>query len=174
MRRRVLLLAFGLLVANSAFAQVSASSIPLAEVFGGVSYFRAGVTQGSNLAGWQAALDYNLSKHAGVVLDFGGQYKSVDGTTLSLYQYMFGPRFKHRSGRVTVFAHGLVGGDAAHVPGSTQGAFAAALGGGLDVNVSALVAIRVFQVDWIHDHTRDVWTRNLRGTVGVVFRFPKR
>ena len=174
MRRRVLLLALGLLVANSAFAQVSASSIPLAEVFGGVSYFRAGVTQGSNLAGWQAAIDYNLSKHVGVVLDFGGQYKSVDGTTLSLYQYMFGPRFKHRAGRVTVFAHGLVGGDAAHIPGSTQGAFAAGVGGGLDVNVGSLVAIRVFQVDWIHDHTRDVWTRNLRGAVGVVFRFPKR
>jgi hypothetical protein len=173
MKRRVLLFAFGLLVANPAFAQMRTSSIPLAEVFGGVSYFRAGVTQGSNLAGWQAALDYNLSKHVGVVLDFGGQYKSVDGTTLSLYQYMFGPRFKHRRGRVTVFMHGLVGGDAAHVPGSTQGAFAAGLGGGLDVNVSSLVAIRVFQMDWIHDRSGGVWTRNLRGAVGVVFRFPK-
>jgi hypothetical protein len=173
MRRHVLLFAFGLLVANSAFAQMGTSGIPLAEVFGGVSYFRAGVTEGSNLAGWQAAVDYNLSKHVGVVLDFGGQYKSVAGTTLSLYQYMFGPRFKHRSGHVTIFMHGLVGGDAAHVPGSTQGAFAAGLGGGLDVNVGSLVAIRVFQMDWIHDHTGGVWTRNLRGAVGVVFRFPK-
>ena len=173
MRRHVLLFAFGFLVANSAFAQVGTSGIPLTEVFGGVSYFRAGVTQGSNLAGWQAAVDYNLSKHVGVVLDFGGQYKSVDGTTLSLYQYMFGPRFKHRSGRATIFMHGLVGGDATHVPGYTQGAFAAGFGGGLDVNVSALVAIRVCQIDWIHDHTRDAWTHNVRGAVGVVFKFPK-
>ena len=172
MKRHLVLLTLGLLVACPAFAQQRTSGIPLAEVFGGVSYFRAGVTQGSNLAGWQAAIDYNLSKHVGVVLDFGGQYKSVDGTTLSLYQYMFGPRFKHRAGRVTVFAHGLVGGDAAHIPGSTQGAFAAGLGGGLDVNAGRLVAIRVFQVDWIHDHTRDVWTHNLRGAVGVVFKLP--
>jgi hypothetical protein len=173
MRRHVLLFAFGLLVANPAFAQMRTSSIPLAEVFGGVSYFRAGVTEGTNWAGWQAAVDYNLSKHAGVVLDFGGQYKSVAGTTLSLYQYMFGPRFKFRTGRATAFIHGLAGGDAAHVPGHTQGAFAAGLGGGLDVNVGSLVAIRVFQIDWIHDRTGGVWTRNLRGAVGVVFRFPK-
>jgi hypothetical protein len=173
MRRPVLLFAFGLLAANPAFAQRGTSGTPLAEVFGGVSYFRAGVTEGTNLAGWQAAIDYNLSKHAGVVLDLGGQYKSVDGSTLSLYQYMFGPRFKFRIGRATAFIHGLAGGDASHVPGYTQGAFAAAFGGGLDVNVSRLVAIRVCQIDWIHDHTRDVWTRNLRGAVGVVFKFPK-
>jgi hypothetical protein len=173
MKRCVLLLAFGLLVANPALAQMRTSGIPLAEVFGGVSYFRAGVTEGTNLAGWQAALDYNLSKHVGLVLDFGGQYKSADGSTLSRYQYMFGPRFKYRAGRATAFIHGLAGGDAAHLPGYTQGAFAAGLGGGLDVNVCSLVAIRVFQVDWIHDHTGGVWTRNLRGAVGVVFGFPK-
>jgi hypothetical protein len=173
MKRCALLSAFGLLFTSSVYAQVRTSSIPVAELFGGVSYFRAGVTEGSNLAGWQAALDYNLSKHAGVVLDFGGQYKKVDGTTLSLYQYMFGPRFKARRGRVTAFVHGLAGGDAAHIPGSTQGAFAAGVGGGLDVNVGSLVAIRLFQVDSIHDHSEGVWTHNLRGAVGVVFRLWK-
>jgi hypothetical protein len=174
MKRHLLFLIIGLLAACPAFAQYPPAGIPTAEVFGGISYFRAGISEGGNLAGWQAALDYNVYKNASVVLDFGGQYKSVGGTTLSLYQYMIGPRLKYRTGRATGFIHGLVGGDATHFPGSTLGAFAAGVGGGLDVNVSSLVAIRVFQVDWIHDHTRDIWRQNLRGAVGVVFKISGR
>ncbi len=172
MKRRLLLLTIGLLVAAPGFSQMGPSGTPLTEVFAGVSYFRSDITRGNNLAGWQAAIDYNVFKHVGLVLDFGGQYKSVNGMTLSLYEYMGGPRFKYRHGRVTAFLHGLVGGEVTHVPKSTLGAFAADVGGGLDVNVGPRVALRVFQIDWIHDHTRDVWRQNLRGAVGVVFKLP--
>ena len=174
MKRHLLLLTIGFLFARPAPAQM-ASSTPgttSTEVFAGGSYFRAGISPGTNLAGWQTAIDYNVFKHVGIELDFGGQYKSVNGTTLSLYEYMAGPRFMYRAGRTTAFIHGLLGGDASHVPGNTQGAFAAGVGGGLDVRVGKSVSIRIIQIDWIEDHTRNVWGQNLRGAVGVVFKLP--
>ncbi len=173
MKRHLLLLTIVFLVARPAVAQIPPSGIPVTEIFAGGSYFRAGVRSGSNLAGWQAAIDYNIFKHTSLVLDFGGQYENFAGTTRSLYQYMGGPRFKYRAGRATAFVHGLVGGDASHIPGSTVGAFAAGAGGGLDINVGRHVAVRVFQVDWISDHSHDVWRQNIRGAFGVVFKLPQ-
>jgi len=174
MKRHLLLLTIGFLFARPAPAQMVSSghSTITTEVFAGGSYFRAGFSPGTNLAGWQTDIDYNLAKHVGIVLDFGGQYKSVEGATLGLYEYMAGPRFMYRRGRSTAFVHGLLGGDVTHVPGSTIGAFAAGVGGGLDVKVGKFVSIRIIQVDWIDDHTREVWRQNLRGAVGVVFKLP--
>jgi hypothetical protein len=173
MKQRLFVLALGLLIAAPASAQVLPGSIPQTEVFVGASYYRAGISNGINLAGWQAGFDYNVHKHVSVVLDLGGAYKSASGSTLSLYQYMIGPRFKYRTGRFTAFAEGLVGGDAAHVPAHTHGAFATGFGGGLDLHAGRLVSIRLLQIDSIHDHTAGVWGHSIRVGVGVVFKFPK-
>lgn len=147
--------------------------LPQTEVFVGASYYRAGVSNGLNLAGWQTGFDYNVHKHVSVVLDLGGDYKSTSGGTLALYQYMLGPRFKFRTGRMTAFAEGLVGGDAAHVPNHTHGAFAVGFGGGLDLYANRLISLRVIQVDSIHDHTAGVWGHSVRVGAGIVFKFPK-
>ena len=173
MKRCLVVLVLGLLMAAPAAAQGFPAAVPQTEVFVGASYYRAGVTNGLNLAGWQAAFDYNLHKHASVVLDLGGAYKRSNGATLALYQYMIGPRLKARRGRVTAFAEGLFGGDAAHVPNHTRGAFAVGFGGGLDVSAGRLVSIRILQVDSIHDHTEGIWGHSLRVGAGVVFKFPK-
>ncbi len=173
MKRRLLLLTIGLLVAAPGFSQMRPSGTPLTEVFVGASYFRSDISRGNNLAGWQAAVDYNIFKHVGFVLDFGGQYKSVNGTTLSLYEYMGGPRFKYRTGRATAFLEGLVGGNVTRLPfGSSIGRFAAGVGGGLDLNLGRHVAFRVFQIDWIPDERRGEFRHNLRAAVGVVFKLP--
>jgi hypothetical protein len=173
MKQRLWALAVGLLLAAPASAQMIPGSVPQTEVFVGASYYRAGVSNGLNLVGWQAAFDYNVHKHVSVVLDLGGAYKTINGTTLGLYQYMIGPRFKKRAGRLTAFAEGLVGGDAAHVPNHTHGAFAVGFGGGLDVYANRIVSIRILQVDSIHDHTAGVWGHSIRVGAGVVFKFPK-
>jgi hypothetical protein len=173
MRQRLFLLALGFLLAAPASAQIGLRAIPQTEVFVGASYYRAGVSNGINLVGWQGAFDYNVHKHVSVVLDLGGAYKSSSGTTLSLYQYMIGPRFKHRSGRLTEFVEALVGGDAAHIPNHTHGALATAFGGGLDLSMGRVVSLRLLQVDSIHDHTAGVWGHSLRVGAGVVFKFPK-
>jgi hypothetical protein len=166
------ILAACLLWATPMFAQLR-PTIPIAELFVGGSFYRAGISTGTNLVGWNTDLDYNLSKHVGVVLDFGGQYKRTTGITIANYQYMIGPQFKKRAGRLTLFAHGLVGGDAIHVPNATQGGFSAGFGGGVDFSAGRLVSIRVLQVDSIHDHFSGVWGNNLRASVGVVFKFPR-
>ena len=173
MKQRLLILAMGFLIGAPASAQMRPNVIPQTEVFVGASYYRAGVSNGINMVGWQTGFDYNVHKHVSVVLDLGGAYKSSSGTTLALYQYMVGPRFKARSGRLTAFVEGLVGGDAAHVPHPTHGAFATGFGGGLDVSAGRLVSIRILQVDSIHDHTAGTWGHSLRVGAGVVFKFPK-
>jgi hypothetical protein len=173
MKRCLVVVALGLLIAAPASAQMLPTAVPKTEVFVGASYYRAGVSNGINLEGWQAGFDYNVHKHVSVVLDLGGAYKTTSGGTLALYQYMVGPRFKARRGRVTAFAEGLVGGDAAHVPNHSHGAFAVGFGGGLDVSAGRIVSIRILQVDSIHDHTEGLWGHNLRAGAGVVFKFPK-
>jgi hypothetical protein len=161
-----------LLWASPMFAQLT-PKIPLMEVYVGGSYYRAGISSGTNLEGWQTNFDYNLSKHFGVVLDLGGQYKKYPRISIANYEYMVGPQFKQRSGRWTFFAHGLFGGAAYHTPNSTRSGFATGVGGGVDLNAGRIVAIRLIQVDSIHDHFGGVWGHNLRASVGVVFKFPR-
>jgi hypothetical protein len=173
MKRRLLVLAAGLLAVAPAWGQALPGDIPQLELFVGGTYYRAGVSSGLNLAGWQTAFDYNVHKNVSVVLDLGGQYKTSSGSTLGVYQYMIGPRFKRRAGRLTAFAEGLVGGAAFHTPSHTQGAFAAGFGGGLDLRAGPVVSIRLFQIDSLHDHTPGYWRHDIRVGAGVVFKFPK-
>ncbi len=171
MKSRFVILAACVLFAKPMFAQ-RRPPIPQTEVFVGGSYYRAGISNGDNFYGWQADFDYNLSKHAGVVLDFAGQYKRTNGITIANYQYLIGPQLKHRSGRWTMFVHGLAGGDAVHVPNSTQGGFTVGFGGGLDMTVGRIASIRLIQVDSLHNHFGGTWDHNVRASVGVVFKFP--
>ncbi|MGE5325454.1 MAG: hypothetical protein ACM3NO_00325 [Deltaproteobacteria bacterium] len=170
MKSRFLTLAACVLCASPALAQLK-PPIPQTEVYVGGSYYRAGISNGTNLYGWQTEFDYNLSKHAGVVLDLGGQYKKTSGITIANYQYLIGPQLKRRAGSWTMFIHGLAGGNAVHVPGATRGAFAVGGGGGLDRSIGRIASIRVIQVDSLHDHFGGVWTHNLRVSAGIVFKF---
>ncbi len=172
MKLRGAMLLCGVLFAGPAFAQL-APSIPQVEWFGGGSYYRMNLSGGRNMVGWATALDYNLTKHVGVVLDFGGQYERFTGYTQANYQYLIGPQFKQRSGRLTFFARGLVGGDAGHVPNVTRGGFATGFGGGVDMSAGKFVSIRLIQIDSLHNHFGGVWNHNVRAAVGVVFKFPR-
>ena len=166
MKRLALSLVLALLGTVSARAQ---AAYPQGEIFAGVSYVRVTYQEGINLYGWQASPDWNVHKRVSVFLDFGGQYQRVPGPYLSsVYEYMIGPRLKYRTRRFTAFVHGMVGGDAANVTSFTYGGFAFGGGGGLDVNVGKYVALRVFQIDSIHDITRGVWGH--RGAFGIVFK----
>lgn len=160
-----------LLLAVPVYAQLP-SSIPQTELFIGGSYYRAGISGGSNLEGWQTAFDYNLSKHAGVVLDLGGQYDRTSGITVANYEYLIGPQFKQRMGRWTLFARGLAGGDTRHIPNSTRGGFTVGGGGGLDMSIGRIASVRLFQVDSLHNHFGGTWDHNLRVSAGIVFKFP--
>jgi hypothetical protein len=172
MRLRLVILAACGLFASQTFAQLK-PPIPQTELFIGGSYYRPTYSNGYNFFGWQTEFDYNLSKHVGMVLDFGGQYRRTSGVTVANYEYLIGPQLKHRTGRWTMFVHGLAGGDAIRVPNSTRGGFALGLGGGLDMSVGHIASIRLIQVDSLHDHFGGGWVHNVRASVGIVFKFPR-
>lgn len=98
---------------------------------------------------------------------------------------MGGPRFTWRKNeRIAPFAHALVGWDREKPsgsiayqgetltvdPGSANG-LGVMLGGGVDVNVNRLVAVRLIQADYYLTRHGAANTNNLALAFGVVFRF---
>jgi opacity protein-like surface antigen len=189
--RRFILAAVGLLVL-SAPSWAQEYNYPKAEVFGGFSISRTGISSTDPISGlttsvsdsfwgWQASVNGNVQKHLGFVGDFGGQYKNIAGIGMSNYQFMFGPQISMRHERVTPFVHALFGATrtSASITDPLSGATIAAsstglglgMGGGLDVNVSHKLALRVPQFDWTPMHTGGVWTNNvIRIGIGLVWK----
>lgn len=147
---------------------------PKAEVFGGFSISSTPVgsidpasflstSARSSFMGWQGSANYNLTHHLAIVGDFGGQYKTVATVPVHQYQFLFGPRIIFRGSRVTPFVHALFGEMKSPVgvvaasfgtPAATVGGsgLGMAFGGGLDINVSNRLALRVPQFDWMPMH----------------------
>jgi len=142
----------------------AADDTPKAEVFGGFSVLSVDAQQGF---GWQASVAGNLNKNVGILADLGGHYKFH----VSSYEYLFGPQFSVRGSRTTVFAHALFGGARLQGFDSATTGFAMGFGGGLDVNATRRIGIRVFQLDWIPSRFEGGW-QNRTGRIGfgVVFK----
>jgi len=156
-----------LLLSSSALGQV----YPRMEVFGGFSYLNADLGTRENFFGWQVSLSGNVKENIAIVVDAGGQYKSVSGIGLSYYEFLLGPRFMVRGERVTGFVHALAGGRSIFVPSDIDSAFALGLGGGMDVSVSDSIGIRVFQFDYMPSHSRGMWSHDARFGSGIVFKW---
>ncbi len=104
----------------------------------------------------------------------GGQYRSISGTRISQYEYLFGPRFTARTARATLFAHVLVGGNTLRLAGTSTNGFAWAVGGGLDYNAGRHLAIRVIQADYLRTRLSNLWFNDARLGIGLVFKFGER
>jgi opacity protein-like surface antigen len=183
-----------------------AQEAPKAEVFGGYSLLR---NSGNNLNGWEAQGTANFTPHFGITADFSGNYQRVaslspfTGTLLSanqrLYNFLAGPRVSAAFNRFSVFGHSLFG--VAHsslgagvtlpiIGGVSTGltsanAFAMALGGGLDIELSRHLAFRAGQVDYLYTRfsptealSTGLFSNSLSGhqnsfrySTGIVFRF---
>lgn len=198
MRRLIFLttgLAIGLFICSiSSFAQEVV--YPKAEVFGGFSLSSAAIssvdpTTGlpvslrENFMGWQASANGNLTHNLAIVGDFGGQYKTVAGIPMNSYQFLFGPRIMFRRQRVTPFVHAMFGavregvgsmtlsilGTSITTPAVSSTGLGMGMGGGLDVNLSDRLALRVPQFDWTPMHVGGVWEKNvIRIGIGLVFK----
>jgi opacity protein-like surface antigen len=193
------LLAIGLFLSIPSFAQEVI--YPKAEVFGGFSLSSIpGVTtfdpttglpasSRKMFMGWQAAANFNLTHHLGIVGDFGGQYASIPSATvlgvtipsisMNTYQFLFGPQIAFRKSRVTPFVHALFGADkfgssttisilgtSTTVAVSSTG-LGMGFGGGLDINISDRLALRVPQFDWTLRHIGSTTATVLGTTVTV-------
>jgi opacity protein-like surface antigen len=165
-----------------------AADFPKTEIFGGYSYFRAdsglSVMPNQNSNGWDASVTRNLNRFLGVTADFNGDYTSatVSGANVTghIHNFLFGPTVSYRTRKFTPFAHALFG--VSHLTGSTavtgtstvsssDNAFATALGGGVDVKINRLFAVRLAQIDYLRTQFSGTSQNNLRYSTGLVFRF---
>jgi len=186
--RKVLFIA-GLLVLSAGIAR---ASCPRFEVGGGYAYTRVGSEFGlsggsgegsstsTNLNGWDAEADYDLTCWIGAVANFTGVYKSVDGAHAHVYTETFGPRVSLRNSTpFTPFVEALFGASQFGVnfngcisceegSGSTN-AFAGFYGGGVDVNLGPTWAIRT-QFGDVSTHFDSQFQNSLGVTVEVVIK----
>ncbi len=155
---------------------------------------------GVNLAGnfsrrLGIAADFSFNRRASNLggLDVGGIHIGDARTTLRSYSFLFGPRFSTRDGGIKFFAEGLAGfarrdanlrgslgtggagaSDAFHL---SSNSFAFALGGGVDIEASKHISIRLLQFDYIpakvagNSSSEGAWSHNYRLQGGLALRW---
>jgi len=178
MRKIGFFLGMAFLLCLPAAAQESSK----ADAFLGYSYVRANpATSGApsfNLNGGSGSVAYYPFRSLGIVADFGGYHASNIGT---VYTYLFGPRLTHHIGRVTPFAQVLFGGahdgsGAISSPASAN-AFAMTAGGGVDVNATQHIGLRLVQAEYLLTRFQEtvggnrLTQNNARISTGIVFRW---
>ncbi len=194
--RLLLFLAFALL-AGTAYAQNTV------QLFGGYSYMLAPVhesetVQGAcpvgtlppcpletftlgghpNLNGWELSGTYNPNKWLGATADFSRRDGSVEGSSVHMQTYLFGPQIRF-PGPVSPFAHVLFG-----VAHETVGAnsilgfnavsydaFAAAVGAGIDIKVAWHLSLRAIQLDYVVTRFDSATQSDARASAGIVLHF---
>ena len=163
--RRYLVIAFVILLLGSgAVAQVPGGG----NIFFGYSHNSADSNGGSRvgLNGWDGSLEGKVAPWVGVVADLSGHY----GSGASLHSVVFGPRLSVPIGRITPFAHALMG--VSHISGNSASdtSFADALGGGFDYQLFDQVGWR-FQIDDLQTRFFNLKQNDFRFSTGIVLHF---
>jgi hypothetical protein len=162
---------------------------PRLELFGGYSFLHQPGNVG--LSGWNTAVTWNCYKYLGITADIAGHYRSVStvvllpaSTTISartrLHAFTFGPTFALRNRtRVTPFAHALFGvsrmttaytSTAPLITSPSLNNYSHNFGGGLDIQVTPHIAVRIAQVDVnVVRFPGGTWQDSRRYSTGVVF-----
>jgi hypothetical protein len=156
--------------------------------------------------GFELSLARNFNRYVGLKGDFSSYFETLHGSgticqgtvctsgnpfkvPLRSFYFTAGPEFKlPNSTRLTPFAHALFGGVSSHAefvisaPGirvsdaTTQAAFAASFGGGVDIRLSRRIALRT-SVDYTptflpEPNTAESGPQNhVRTSVGILFHF---
>lgn len=135
--------------------------------------------------GGSGGFAYNASRYLGLVAEVGGSTyeRNVTGNQLrgGVTSYLFGPRLNlRRFDHFVPFGEFLVGGTRVggqFTGGPTQGAFALATGGGVDIVLFKNLAWRFAQIDYLMTNhsgpslAGNARQNNLRLGTGVVLRF---
>ena len=127
------------------------------------------------LNGWEAAGHIRMRPFVGLEGDVAHYGLGADSSVPRTTTVLFGPRLTLGAAGIKIFGHGLLGGDhSANGGGPTPisgGAFAYALGGGVDVPVAPFFAWR-FMLDRLSAPSQSPGTgTHARFSTGVVFRF---
>jgi hypothetical protein len=153
-----------LFLASGASAQVPTSG----NIFFGYSHNSADSNGGPRfgLNGWDGSLEGKVAPWVGIVADLSGAYGSGD----SLHTVVFGPRLSVPVGRITPFAHALVG--VSHISGhsTSDTSFGDALGGGFDYQFLDRIGWR-FQIDDLQTRFFSRTQNDFRFSTGIVLHF---
>ena len=143
------------------------------------------VTRHPNLNGYEFSASYRIFPFVGIKADFSGHYGSAAGSSSAHVQtYLFGPELTFPA-KVAPFVHALAGvghqavgagsGSSNGVPvvilSSSENAFAAALGGGIDLHVASFLSFRAIQLDYVVTHFHSGTHGQPRAATGIVLRF---
>ena len=193
---KTLALGFVLLAATLA---ARAQEFPRWEAFGGFSYANVNLgpqaslfgSSNRNYEGFGLNFSFNPHRNIRLLADFGFQFGKSTATPpppftkihLQTTEALFGPQFTLRRPSATAFANTLVGVTNTRLYGQAgylyqdlirQNSLTLGLGGGLDVNWTRLVAIRVFQAEYLPTRRSGAWEATSTLTAGVVFRLAPR
>ena len=163
-----------------------AQDYPRIEVFAGGEFMRlGGGGTDVNMPGGDVSATVNFKDWLGATADFSGAYKIITVNNVNVnakvYSYAGGPVVSANSaGRLTPFVHALFG--QARVTGSagvggvpasgSANGFTMLMGGGVDFKVKRLIAVRLFQADWVYYRiSGETESQNGRVSAGVVLRF---
>lgn len=192
--------AIALLCTFAAFAAAQDQPAPKVELFGGYSFFYPGAdVHGqlpgalfpissrleSNPHGAGASITYNFSRWFGLTLDTSTDWGTgettlanrIDDTAFS--NLSLGPKITFRSHRFSPFVEALVG-DHRLMPDAFHDVdkFGFMLGGGLDINLSRHIALRLIRADFVYSNysygppsVPSTEIRGLRLQTGLNFMF---
>lgn len=166
-RRLSLLLGLALLIS---LIPLTTHAQDKAEFFGGYSYMRFDNSPSFNLNGWELAGQYKFADWVGGVADFDGHYGSPLGASTSAHTFLFGPQVSW-PGRVSPFAHVLIGGGHISMGPFSDTSFALAIGGGIDTELVHGIYWRVIQGDYLQTQFFGYTQNNARLSTGIVFKF---
>jgi opacity protein-like surface antigen len=182
MRKFFILLAVVFVAHVPARAQ---ESYPVVEIFGGYSYLSSdvfGEREGLGTPGFLASVAGNVTKNFGIAGEISGHYGNVSILGIrpdpefdaDVFTFLIGPRFTARKGNLNYFGHVLIGGARSKIETfESETDFAFAVGGGIDINASPNIAVRLFQADYLPIRTSGDTAHNFRYSIGFVYRFVK-
>ncbi len=173
------------------------------EFFGGYSYLRASVQVGqfgplgpgtpcppncgtppriaqhANLNGWEVSGQYKMLPFLGAVVDFNGNYGTLDGASTRVHTFLFGPQVPLPA-KVSPFARALIGiakesqdtfVNRAFFSLGSDNSLATAVGAGFDVKVVPFVSVRLIQVDYLRTQLHGATQNQPRVSAGIVLHF---
>jgi len=165
---------------------------PRAELAADYSYLHSNAPPGGcgcfNLNGGSVTFAWRFKRRIALVGDFGIAHSdsiTSAGYDLTLSTYTAGLRYRTRLGSSSLHPYGQVLVGLAHSSGSlvdgespavsnAGAAFAAKVGGGLDLKASRHLSLRIIEADYLvttFDNGNNDHQNNLRLSAGVVLRF---
>lgn len=175
-RRPLLIISLLLFITISTAAQET-EEISKVEVFGGYSLLRA---ESSNFNGWKAVVSANVNSWFAVAADFDGHYFSEMTPEGKLkkgeHSITFGPHFSLRNKSwVIPFAYTTAGvaweKTKLGTESETEAGFAFEAGGGLDLELTKKVSLRLFDIGMSVTNIGGHTSTKPKFSTGLVFSF---